>query len=296
MTSFIKVDVLPLYSENKTNQEEEEEHLEEETPPTDPIPIVDLTYAEKTTPQYGPIDEPIFVKGMNTANQVPTEMSSQKQDQEQNKKKVKKREQVQTLEAETKDKNSQTLRYIKQYPFITQNENVSESKISVETTTDPQFALKNYSDVTITTKRNPEEMENIKLKLMLAISSMSLLLFVTFLVLCVAILYKVRAESYRRSCMTEYNDDNPELANISYFHPSEDISDSSFSKSAESGTYWGTTSEMRNAEIVDSKTKIKKASDDTGIIKEADFPSNEEEPSEKIPTKKISTEEIPIDE
>lgn len=96
--------------------------------------------------------------------------------------------------------------------------------------------------------------------------------------------------------MTEYDDGNPELANISYFHPSEDISDSSFSKSAESSTYWGTTSEMRDAELVDSKTKIKEAPDDTGIIKEANLPPNEKESSEKFPTKKISTEEIPIDE
>lgn len=35
---------------------------------------------------------------------------------------------------------------------------------------------------------------------------------------------------------------NPELATLSYFHPLEGVSDTSFCKTAESSTFWGTTS------------------------------------------------------
>lgn len=49
---------------------------------------------------------------------------------------------------------------------------------------------------------------------------------------------------------------NPELATLSYFHPSEGVSDTSFSKSAESGSYWGNaSSDLRRVNTKRSRSK-----------------------------------------
>lgn len=92
--------------------------------------------------------------------------------------------------------------------------------------------------------------------------------------------------SYKNRCQTEYTV-NPELATLSYFHPSEGISDTSFSKSAESSTFWGTTSsELKKTDTV-SKSRttdiVSTASDETGGNEESDLIQSEE-PSEETPT------------
>lgn len=74
---------------------------------------------------------------------------------------------------------------------------------------------------------------------------------------------------------------NPELATLSYFQPSEGISDTSFSKSADSSTFWATSSsEVRKSDIR-SKSRmtamISTASDDNiGLNDEQNLPQNEE--------------------
>lgn len=47
---------------------------------------------------------------------------------------------------------------------------------------------------------------------------------------------------YKKACQSGEYSVNPELATLSYFHPLEGVSDTSFSKTAESSTFWGTTS------------------------------------------------------
>ncbi|XP_004600427.2 equatorin, partial [Sorex araneus] len=134
-------------------------------------------------------------------------------------------------------------------------------------------------DVTSGYQVNPEDIEDIKLKLMLVVSLLTLLLFVLFLAICSALLYKMKAANYNKASASEYTV-NPELAEISYFHPSEGISDTSFSKSGESSTYWGnTSSEMRKSETIEIKTISKDTSlesDETGLIEESDIPQSEE--------------------
>lgn len=49
---------------------------------------------------------------------------------------------------------------------------------------------------------------------------------------------------------------NPELATLSYFHPSEGVSDTSYSRSGDSSTYWGnTTSDFKLSSTKKSKLK-----------------------------------------
>ncbi|XP_006143142.1 equatorin [Tupaia chinensis] len=150
------------------------------------------------------------------------------------------------------------------------------------------------SDVNATNEEEEEEelseLDEIKYKLMLGISLMTLILFATLLAFCSIMLYRMKQLSYK-SCQSEYTI-NPELATLSYFHPSEGISDTSFSKSAESSTFWGTaSSDLRKPTIRRSLSKtmtdgISTGSDDTGINEESDLLHSEEpseEPSE-IPT------------
>ncbi|CAH6790539.1 Eqtn [Phodopus roborovskii] len=178
---------------------------------------------------------------------------------------------------------------IKQYVFTTQNTNGTESEISVSATTDLKFALKNSStpnvpafwtmlakaingtsvsmddkdlffqpipgsDLNTTNEDKLSELEEIKLKLMLGISLMTLILLIPLLIFCFATLYKLRHLS-DKSYVSQYTV-NPELATLSYFHPSEGVSDTSFSKSAESSSYWGnTSSELRRPSTQKSKSK-----------------------------------------
>uniref|UniRef100_G3U4K6 Equatorin n=1 Tax=Loxodonta africana TaxID=9785 RepID=G3U4K6_LOXAF len=88
------------------------------------------------------------------------------------------------------------------------------------------------SDVNLESKQEAGELEGIKQKLMLGISLMSLFLFLALLTLCCATLYKLRKLSSKSECDDGQYSVNPELAEMSYFHPSEGVSDTSFSKSA----------------------------------------------------------------
>nr|XP_015103551.1 MOB kinase activator 3B isoform X7 [Vicugna pacos] len=140
------------------------------------------------------------------------------------------------------------------------------------------------SDVTAANEDNLAKLQDIKLKLMLGISLMTLFLFVILLAICSAMLYKMKTLQYKKSCESGEYSVNPELATLSYFHPSEGISDTSFSKSAESSTFWGTTSsELRKS---DSRSKsrttdmISTGSDDTGMNEDSDVIQSEE-PSEE---------------
>ncbi|PNI99291.1 EQTN isoform 1 [Pan troglodytes] len=111
------------------------------------------------------------------------------------------------------------------------------------------------SDVNATQGENQPDLEDLKIKIMLGISLMTLLLFVVLLAFCSATLYKLRHLSYK-SCESQYSV-NPELATMSYFHPSEGVSDTSFSKSAKSSTFLGTTSsDMRRSGTRTSESKI----------------------------------------
>ncbi|XP_023597623.1 equatorin [Trichechus manatus latirostris] len=143
------------------------------------------------------------------------------------------------------------------------------------------------SDVNLGSKETMEELEDIKLKLMLGISLMSLFLFLTLLTLCCATLYKLRKLSSKSECDESQYSVNPELAEMSYFHPSEGVSDTSFSKSAESSTFWGNnSSEFRKSGPRKSKSKsmtdmVSTGSDDIGAY---DEPYGSEELNEGNPT------------
>lgn len=86
---------------------------------------------------------------------------------------------------------------------------------------------------------------------------------------------------YKQACQTGEYSVNPELATLSYFHPSEGVSDTSFSKSAESSTFWGTTS----SELKKSDTRSKsRMTDMTSTASEENEESDmiqSEEPSEE---------------
>ncbi|XP_052031763.1 equatorin [Apodemus sylvaticus] len=75
------------------------------------------------------------------------------------------------------------------------------------------------SDLNSTNEDQLSELEEIKLKLMLGISMMTLILLIPLLIFCFATLYKLR-HLRDKSCESQYSV-NPELATLSYFHPSE---------------------------------------------------------------------------
>ncbi|XP_012862618.2 equatorin [Echinops telfairi] len=79
--------------------------------------------------------------------------------------------------------------------------------------------------------------QDIKLRLMLGVSLMSLFLFLVLLTLCAVTMYKLRKLA-KKECDAKYSV-NPNLAQMSYFRPSEGVSDTSFSKSAASSTFLG---------------------------------------------------------
>ncbi|XP_075415603.1 equatorin [Tenrec ecaudatus] len=78
--------------------------------------------------------------------------------------------------------------------------------------------------------------QDIKLRLMLGVSLMSLFLFLILLTLCFITMYRLRKLS-KQEGDAKYSV-NPNLAQMSYFRPSEGVSDTSFSKSAASSTFW----------------------------------------------------------
>nr|XP_058926900.1 equatorin [Kogia breviceps] len=125
------------------------------------------------------------------------------------------------------------------------------------------------SDVNATDKDNLAELQEAKLKLMLGISLMTLFLFVILLAICGAVLYKMTTTKYEKICQSGVYSVNPELATLSYFHPSEGVSDTSFSKIAESSTFWGTTSSKLRKSDTRSKSRttdmVSTGSDETGM-------------------------------
>ncbi|KAF4025308.1 hypothetical protein G4228_017581 [Cervus hanglu yarkandensis] len=221
----------------------------------------------------------------------------------------------------TPEKTGDSYKDVKEYVFTTQNPNGTQSEISVRATTDLNFSLRNYklfnetttvpppevvsheetinattsednqrdqffhpipnSDVNATGEDNTARIQEAKLKLMLGISLMTLFLFVVLLAICSAMLYKMKMMKYKQACQTGEYSVNPELATLSYFHPSEGVSDTSFSKSAESSTFWGTTS----SELKKSDTRSKsRMTDMTSTASEENEESDmiqSEEPSEE---------------
>ncbi|KAH0518990.1 Histone H2A deubiquitinase MYSM1 [Microtus ochrogaster] len=74
---------------------------------------------------------------------------------------------------------------------------------------------------------------------------------------------------------------NPELATLSYFHPSEGISDTSYSRSGDSSTYWAnTTSDLKQPSTKKPKLKPMDYSADS-----SQTPLNEEETAFLLPEK-----------
>lgn len=72
---------------------------------------------------------------------------------------------------------------------------------------------------------------------------------------------------------------NPELATLSYFHPSEGVSDTSYSRSADSSTHWGnTTSDLKKSSAKKPKLKPMDYSADSDQT-----PVNEEETTFLLP-------------
>ncbi|XP_003939772.1 equatorin [Saimiri boliviensis] len=130
------------------------------------------------------------------------------------------------------------------------------------------------SDVNATKEENRPDLEDLKIKLMLGISLMTLLLFVVLLAFCCATLYRLKYLG-GKGCESQYSI-NPELASMSYFHPSEGVSDTSFSKSAESSAFWGTTS----SDVRRSGTRISQPMDVNNVIELSD--EEIKEPDEEI--------------
>ncbi|XP_023579258.1 equatorin [Octodon degus] len=77
-------------------------------------------------------------------------------------------------------------------------------------------------------------LEALKLKLMVGIALMTLLIFIPLLIFCIITLHRLKQLSHKYN-QSQYSID-PELAVLSYFQPSEGVSDMSFSKSADSST------------------------------------------------------------
>ncbi|XP_003478915.2 equatorin [Cavia porcellus] len=198
---------------------------------------------------------------------------------------------------------------IKQYVFTTKNPNGTVSEISVKATTNLNFALKTLttpnvpafwtmlakaingtiagtggkdqlfqpipdSDVNATNEDKLSDLEALKLKLMLGIALMTLLIFIPLMIFCIVTLYKLKQLSSKPR-PSQYSID-PELAVLSYFHPSEGVSDTSFSNSADSSLYWNTAAppDLRKPRTRMSATMISPG--DMRPLIESEFPVNEE--------------------
>ncbi|XP_064236845.1 equatorin-like [Aotus nancymaae] len=116
------------------------------------------------------------------------------------------------------------------------------------------------SDLNATKEENPPDLEDLKIKLMLGVSLITLLSSVVLLAICGAALYRLKYLIHE-SCERQYSI-NPELASVPYFHPSEGVSDTCFYKSAESGIFCGTTS----SDVRRSGTKISESMDVNNVI------------------------------
>ncbi|XP_005401202.1 PREDICTED: equatorin [Chinchilla lanigera] len=78
-------------------------------------------------------------------------------------------------------------------------------------------------------------LEELKLRLMLGIALMTILIFIPLVIFCIITLHRLKQLSRKRD-QSQYSI-NPELAVLSYFEPSQGVSDTSFSKSAASSMY-----------------------------------------------------------
>ncbi|MBV96874.1 Equatorin, partial [Eschrichtius robustus] len=140
------------------------------------------------------------------------------------------------------------------------------------------------SDLNATDEDSLAELQEAKLKLMLGILLMTLFLFVILLAICSAVLYKMKTMKYKKACQSGEYSVNPELATGSYFHPSEGVSVTSFSKIAESSTFWGTTSSELRKSDTRSKSRttdmVSTGSDETGKNDESDLIQSEEQREE----------------
>ncbi|XP_020019612.2 equatorin [Castor canadensis] len=134
------------------------------------------------------------------------------------------------------------------------------------------------SDLNATNEDKLSELEEIKLKLMLGISLMTLVILIPLLIFCFAALCKLSQMSKKNS-ESQYSV-NPELATLSYFHPSEGVSDTSFSKSADSSTFWGTSSSDLRKPGPNPKSRnmmeMSADSDDIGLLEESYLLNSEE--------------------
>ncbi|XP_058157937.1 MOB kinase activator 3B isoform X2 [Dasypus novemcinctus] len=168
------------------------------------------------------------------------------------------------------------------------SEVLNETTMERSAEKDELFQAVPGSDVTSENKDKTAELEEVKLKLMLGISVMTLFLFFILLTMCCVTFYKLNKQSSKSICENEYAI-NPELATLSYFHPSEGVSDASFSKSPDSSTFWGNaSSELRRSGTKRPISKpmtdmVSTASEDIGINYESDLLQSEE-PSEEIQT------------
>ncbi|XP_048204048.1 equatorin [Perognathus longimembris pacificus] len=154
---------------------------------------------------------------------------------------------------------------------------INETTVSMDDKDELFQAIPN-SDLNATSGDKLSELEEIKIKLMLGIALMTLILLVPLLIFCFATLYRLRQLSKKRE-ESNYSI-NPELATMSYFHPSEGVSDTSFSKSADSSTLWGTTSSdmKKSGTLSKSKTVMDTStgSDDTLLNEELELLNSEE--------------------
>ncbi|XP_006503396.1 equatorin isoform X1 [Mus musculus] len=154
---------------------------------------------------------------------------------------------------------------------------VNETAVSMDDK-DQFFQPIPASDLNATNEDKLSELEEIKLKLMLGISLMTLVLLIPLLIFCFATLYKLR-HLRDKSYESQYSI-NPELATLSYFHPTEGVSDTSFSKSADSNSYWvHNSSEMRRSRTRRSKSKpmdFSAGSNQTVLTDESSFLPPEE--------------------
>ncbi|XP_031233728.1 equatorin isoform X2 [Mastomys coucha] len=75
------------------------------------------------------------------------------------------------------------------------------------------------SDLNTTNENKLSDLEEIKLKLMLGVSLMTLILLIPLVIFCCATLYRLK-HLRDKSCESQYSV-NPELATLSYFQPTE---------------------------------------------------------------------------
>ncbi|XP_005401204.1 PREDICTED: equatorin-like isoform X1 [Chinchilla lanigera] len=83
-------------------------------------------------------------------------------------------------------------------------------------------------------------LEDFKLTLILGLTLITLIIVIILLAFCIAVLFKLGNLNCKRRKRQYFI--NPELAKRSYFHPSKDVSDTSFSKSTQSSTFEDTSS------------------------------------------------------